>query len=205
MNPYASQWRRVRLEVLDRDRYECKVRGPKCRQKADQVDHIIPVADGGALYDPTNLRAACSWCNTWRAQRQKSRDGWKRSTTRVVLVMGPPGGGMAEHVAAHARGRDLVIDYEAIAQALGRAAHHELVNKLRGSLLSKVRRGEADAPRVWIVSANPKAERLFPHHEVVTCDPGRERALAGAGLANAGRVDDWYRARAGGRKPRREW
>jgi 5-methylcytosine-specific restriction endonuclease McrA len=27
------------------------------------VDHIIPLAHGGARLDPANLRAACSHCN----------------------------------------------------------------------------------------------------------------------------------------------
>lgn len=31
-----------------------------CGAEATQVDHIIPVADGGALYDHANLQALCA-------------------------------------------------------------------------------------------------------------------------------------------------
>lgn len=61
-------WRRVRLVVLDRDGWRCRIRGPRCRGDADRVDHIIPVEAGGALYDEANLRGACAPCNRARAR-----------------------------------------------------------------------------------------------------------------------------------------
>jgi 5-methylcytosine-specific restriction protein A len=62
-------WRAVRLVVLERDGWLCRIRGPKCLLDATEVDHIIRPADGGALYDPDNLRASCGPCNRARGGR----------------------------------------------------------------------------------------------------------------------------------------
>lgn len=218
-NFYTSpQWRRVRLLVLERDGWRCRIRGPRCEGRANEVDHIVPKDAGGAALDPINLRAACQTCNRGRANRSKAEDGWRRSDTTVVLVVGPVAGGKSTYVAEHAGPDDMVVDYDAIAQAIGpqlgranQGARHELTKSARNALLRQVRRGEVDAPRVWIVSANPEAEQILPHHEVVVCDPGYDEAMR---RARAERpewlhkmVDRWYRKRealvpAG---PSREW
>jgi hypothetical protein len=163
----GPQWTRVRREILERDEYRCRVHGPHCKGRATEVDHIIPWRDGGAWFDPANLRAACDWCNTWRAQRQKSRDGWKRAKTHITLVMGPAEryGDLEAYVEAHAGPADLVIDYNALARAIG--DRPDEIKKLRGSLLTKLRRGDVTAPRAWITSANPQAAQMFPYHQVV--------------------------------------
>ena len=68
ITPYADpRWRRVRRIVLDRDRETCQIRLGRCRYHANHVDHIIDWRDGGAWFDPLNLRAACGSCNV--AQR----------------------------------------------------------------------------------------------------------------------------------------
>lgn len=71
-------WRRVRLLVLERDGKMCQVRGPRCELDANEVDHIIPILAGGALYDEDNLRAICGNCNKRRARR----DGVGSTTRR---------------------------------------------------------------------------------------------------------------------------
>lgn len=63
---YDHDWRRVRLLVLERDGYRCKVQLPGCRGDADAVDHIVPLEEGGARLDPSNLRACCGPCNNAR-------------------------------------------------------------------------------------------------------------------------------------------
>lgn len=66
---------RFRAEVFARAGGHCEIRGPTCKHRAgcggcaEQVDHIVPRAQGGPLYDPSNLRAACSRCNQARAAR----------------------------------------------------------------------------------------------------------------------------------------
>ena len=63
----SSAWRKVRALILARDGYLCQIKGPKCTVGADTVDHVVSIAEGGALLDPTNLRAACQACNFGRA------------------------------------------------------------------------------------------------------------------------------------------
>ena len=211
-----ATWRRVRLLVLQRDGYQCRINGPKCETVANQVDHIVPIDAGGRRLDMNNLRAACGPCNGGRAARTKHREGWRRASTRIVLVVGPPGAGKSTLVAEQAGPSDVVVDYDVIAEAFGSGQHKagksDAATKARGAVLTALRRGELDAPKAWIVSASPDAESMFPHHEVVEVDPGEVEVLRRC--REAGRpakwqrlVSDWYRKR-GSDEPvgaSREW
>ncbi len=70
--PYDHNWRAIRLQILERDCHVCQVNGPKCKVKANHVDHIIPLAEGGERLDPSNLRAACGPCNTARGNTRSA-------------------------------------------------------------------------------------------------------------------------------------
>jgi 5-methylcytosine-specific restriction protein A len=63
---YSGPWKKVRLQVLERDGNRCQIRGQGCTDTATEVDHILPVSMGGAWYDEDNLRASCSRCNNAR-------------------------------------------------------------------------------------------------------------------------------------------
>lgn len=63
---YRGAWKQVRLTILARDNWTCRIRLPGCQVHANEVDHIIPLAQGGARLDPRNLRAACQPCNAKR-------------------------------------------------------------------------------------------------------------------------------------------
>lgn len=218
---YSGPWNRIRLKILERDGYQCQVRGPTCTGVATQVDHIVPVSEGGAWWDEANLRASCAKCNRRRVNHH-SEDRWKRAATRIMLVIGPPGGGKTSYVQEHKDPDDLVVDYDAIAEAFGsddthdhEAGLHRSVMIARNAVLDALRRGETEARRAWIVSANPKAESVFPYHERVIVDPGRDVTMERG--AQAGRparwirlVDDWYLIRSGvssgtGSAPSRAW
>jgi 5-methylcytosine-specific restriction endonuclease McrA len=73
-NDYRYQttaWKRLRLLILERDRHTCQVQGEGCTTVATTVDHIVSVGEGGAFYDPANLRAACPHCNSARGWRER--------------------------------------------------------------------------------------------------------------------------------------
>ena len=65
-----SRWRNFRAYILGRDRYLCRVGGPRCAGAAPldggHVDHIVPLSMGGAKFDESNARASCETCNTGR-------------------------------------------------------------------------------------------------------------------------------------------
>jgi len=73
-----TRWRRFRAWVLARDAYRCKVRLEGCTGdaplKGGHVDHIIPLASGGAKYDPANVRASCRPCNLKRGKGKERHD-----------------------------------------------------------------------------------------------------------------------------------
>jgi 5-methylcytosine-specific restriction protein A len=64
---WSRAYRALCRYVLDRDNNRCQIGGPRCTIHATEVDHIVPRADGGALFDVTNMRAACKRCNGWRS------------------------------------------------------------------------------------------------------------------------------------------
>ena len=63
---YDSTWRQMRLLILQRDRGVCQIGLPGCTLVAGHVDHIVPLSEGGARLDPSNLRASCERCNLRR-------------------------------------------------------------------------------------------------------------------------------------------
>ena len=91
--------------------------------------------------------------------------------------------GKSTFVAQHKADGDLVVDYDAIAVAIGGSPHshgdapHPVVDKARNALLRQIRTGKTNARRAWIISANPNAENLFPFHRVEVLDPGEEECL----------------------------
>lgn len=83
------RWRKLRLYVLDRDGFTCQMPvsggtadngGQVCGAFATHVDHIVPLAKGGAKYDDRNCRASCASCNlrrgTGRARSRAVVSGW---------------------------------------------------------------------------------------------------------------------------------
>jgi len=77
-------WRKLRAEVLKRDKRRCFY----CGSKATHVDHIVPVKQGGS-YDVDNLVAACANCNLsknatdWRSWLRK-QEFWSRELEQKV-------------------------------------------------------------------------------------------------------------------------
>ncbi len=208
-------WSTAKEATLARDGHVCQVT-PGCKRPAVTADHIIPWRDGGAWYDLDNLRATCKECNSGRALVWGRSEGWRRSSTHIILVVGPPLGGKSTYVRENALPGDVIVDYDDIATALGSDSRdrtqgwHEVINAARNAVLDKVSAGRVDADRVWIVSTNPNATQMFPHHEVVEVNPGedvvRGRVVGSDRTAQAVKVqDDWFVSADGGANPSRDW
>jgi 5-methylcytosine-specific restriction protein A len=57
---FGRRWQKVRRIVLARDPL-CK----KCnRAAATEADHVVPVEQGGAVYDTANLQGLCKSCHS---------------------------------------------------------------------------------------------------------------------------------------------
>lgn len=63
-NGSTRQWRRLREQILARDRHVCRA----CGAPAQHVDHRQPVARGGTD-NPSNLTAMCARCNLAKGDR----------------------------------------------------------------------------------------------------------------------------------------
>jgi 5-methylcytosine-specific restriction endonuclease McrA len=82
--PYDRAWQRVRLAILARDGYRCRLALPCCTGVATEVDHIVELAAGGARLDPANLQAACKPCNSTKGATYRNGQREPRSVTWYV-------------------------------------------------------------------------------------------------------------------------
>jgi hypothetical protein len=58
--------KQIRVQVLARDNYRCRMCGRSSREVALEVDHIIPVASGGTD-ELSNLATLCRDCNAGKS------------------------------------------------------------------------------------------------------------------------------------------
>lgn len=85
-----NTWRSIRNEVLERDNHECQIKTPRvCSYIANEVDHIIPTAEGGTD-NLTNLRAACQPCHAIKSQKERLRGINRRTAKRTRPKETPP-------------------------------------------------------------------------------------------------------------------
>jgi hypothetical protein len=80
-NYAGPEWKAIRLQILERDNYVCQIRFKKCKIKANHVDHIVNIDDGGPRLDPSNLRAACASCNTAKRNTEVAARARQARTT----------------------------------------------------------------------------------------------------------------------------
>lgn len=72
-------WYKLRAHVLERDKFICAY----CVDEGNQVDHIIPVSQGGTN-DLSNLVCACKHCNVSKGPRTP----WQWHVKRGMIL--PP-------------------------------------------------------------------------------------------------------------------
>ena len=80
----TRSYRALRAWVLDRDNHRCQIKGPRCTTVATTVDHIEPRAEGGAVVDPANMRAACVPCNARGGAEMTNTRRYRDSVARYV-------------------------------------------------------------------------------------------------------------------------
>ena len=82
----SARWRRLRRHILARDGWECQACG-KLLGRAE-VDHVLPVVKGGAVWDPLNLQVLCSGCHVAKTRLDKGelpdpeREAWAKYLAR---------------------------------------------------------------------------------------------------------------------------
>ena len=59
-------WSRLRVRLLRRDRYTCRIAGPRCTGRATEVDHV----DRHGNDDDANLQAVCRACHPAKSGRE---------------------------------------------------------------------------------------------------------------------------------------
>lgn len=64
----SAAWKKLRLEVLERDGGRCGICGG---MGSDQVDHVVPVSRGGSD-SPSNLRAVHRACHLRKTSAEGS-------------------------------------------------------------------------------------------------------------------------------------
>jgi 5-methylcytosine-specific restriction endonuclease McrA len=74
----TRRWRQLRAAIINKSTH-CALchRSFTARdymtRGANHVDHIWPVAGGGAMYDPRNLQATCRRCNLSKGSKTPPR------------------------------------------------------------------------------------------------------------------------------------
>jgi hypothetical protein len=69
--PRKNISKKLRFEILKRDKFTCCYCGRKAPDVQLHIDHVVPVAKGGGN-DPLNLIAACADCNGGKSDRELS-------------------------------------------------------------------------------------------------------------------------------------
>jgi hypothetical protein len=208
----TRRWRKLRESVLNRDGHLCQVPvagGRRCGAHATHVDHITPLANGGAKWDPTNCRAACQPCNLSRGASTVAGP-----TIPVTVVIGPPAAGKTSWALLYAMSGDVVIDLDRIAAALRpvdavghtypQHVRHVAIGARQAALRRAVALPASSGARAWVIHAIPTAAQLKAYvgdgWTVHVCDPGADVVRARITSSSRGRrhmdaVDRWYATR----------
>ena len=65
----GGRWQALRKQALERDGYRCQQCGKPGRLEAD---HVIPLMDGGAAWDPDNIQALCVSCHLQKTRLERA-------------------------------------------------------------------------------------------------------------------------------------
>ena len=63
--------RELRIRILERDDYTCRLRYVGCTELAEEVDHILAWFLGGGV-EPENLQSVCHGCHALKTGRESA-------------------------------------------------------------------------------------------------------------------------------------
>ena len=63
---HSSQWKKLREMFLSKHPF-CV----ECKRKGYFIDHIIPISEGGEMYNESNLQTLCKSCNGRKTVNQR--------------------------------------------------------------------------------------------------------------------------------------
>ena len=163
--------------------------------------HVAHTDDGTAYKGAAHER-----CNAADGARRGNVMRATGAAGNVTVVAGPPCAGKSTWIAEHRHPGDVVVDFDAIAQALGapgrlnlatsdHAAIRLAARDARAAVIAAAKRGKYGATRTWVIQT--WAGDWPDGVEVVTLDPGAEvchaRADADDRPAETHQViDQWY-------------
>lgn len=68
----SVKWRK--LSILFKQANPLCINYDTCAGPTEYTDHIVPINEGGAMYEPTNLQPLCRKCNAAKTGRQRWKD-----------------------------------------------------------------------------------------------------------------------------------
>lgn len=74
----SKQYRKLKHQIAQRDNHRCY----RCGAPAHTLDHIQPLAEGGAPADPDNCGMICGPCHDAKSGREIARSNRRRARTR---------------------------------------------------------------------------------------------------------------------------
>lgn len=202
----TGRWRRIRAVQL--------AHNPTCAHcdaPAAEVDHVIPRAIGGAMYNPTNHQSLCKRCHQRKTAREMGLTQAGRNHTprtyrvdnRVIVVSGSPCSGKTTYVAQRKQPDDIVFDFDALALAIGAPGDHAqpahfvpFVCEMRDAFLARLTR-KHHAPRVWIITCDPHLADQLVGAQHVQINATRDECMSRAVTAKRPHrwtdlIDAWH-------------
>ena len=169
----TARWQKLRLSVLQRDRYTCQSCGRIEGETSRLVcDHIEPHGGDEEKFWNGPFQTLCKPCHDGikqaidRAGKKASfHPYWLRpAKIPVTIICGPPASGKSTYVAAHAAPTDQIIDLDQIAAELSGSSLHGWDAKRwlhpalfkRNDLLGRLS-GRPSYPAAWLIVSEPEA------------------------------------------------
>lgn len=209
----SKQWRALRERLIVEARFLCAQCGENyLKDSAQLVGHHIKeltpanVTDANISLNPANIKIICRRCHDKEHRRFEFGN-----THNVYIVYGSPCAGKSSYVNQVSQRGDLIVDLDAIYQAISGLPYHEHSNGLkriafavRDTLLEQVRMRVGFWHDAYIIGGYPRkiqreqlAKKLGA--ELIFIDTTREQAKLRAQATRGtlaenfcGYVDSWF-------------